>query len=103
MNSENRTASVGPDLGRRPNAIGLYDMSGNVFEWVEDCWHGTYEQAPTDGAAWLETGNGNCQQRVIRGGSWNYEPVNLRASDRYSFTTDYRIYYLGFRLVQDIP
>mgnify|MGYP001271240459 CR=1 FL=1 len=102
-NSENRTAIVGSDQGREPNAIGLYDMSGNVFEWVEDCWHGTYEQAPTDGAAWLETDNGNCQQRVLRGGSWGDFPENLRASDRGRNPTGFRSYFLGFRLVQDIP
>ena len=102
-NSENRTALVGPDQGRKPNAIGLYDMSGNVFEWVEDCWHDTYEQAPTDGAAWLETGNGNCQQRVVRGGSWGGEPEDLRASYRARYGTVTRFYGLGFRLVQDIP
>lgn len=103
VNSENRTAPVGPDQGRRPNAIGLYDMSGNVFEWVEDCWHGTYEQAPTDGAAWLETGNGNCQLRVVRGGSWDFTPVDLRASFRLRDNAVTRSSLLGFRLVQDIP
>ncbi len=102
-NSESRTAFVGPDQGRKPNAIGLYDMSGNVFEWVEDCWHGTYEQAPTDGAVWLETGNGNCQKRVVRGGSWHSDPVDLRASNRYRNTTGGRNDDLGFRLVQATP
>ena len=48
-NSQNHTAPVGADQGRQPNTIGLYDMSGNVFEWVEDCWHGNYRDAPTDG------------------------------------------------------
>ncbi len=102
-NSKNRTALVGPDQGRKPNAIGLYDMSGNVFEWVEDCWHETYEQAPTDGAAWLEADNGDVGQRVIRGGSWFNSPVILRVSLRYRYPTDFRFYNLGFRLVQDIP
>ncbi len=75
-------------------------MSGNVFEWVEDCWHGTYEQAPTDGAAWLETGNGNCQQRVVRGGSWDGLPGSLRASSRNWLGAVNRDFDLGFRLVQ---
>lgn len=102
-NSKNRTALVGPDQGRKPNAIGLYDMSGNVFEWVEDCWHETYEQAPTDGAAWLEADNGDCGLRVIRGGSWFNVPEFLRVSSRYRLWTVNRYYTLGFRLVQDIP
>jgi formylglycine-generating enzyme required for sulfatase activity len=102
-NSESRTALVGPDQGRKPNAIGLYDISGNVFEWVEDCWHGTYEQAPTDGATWLETGSGDCQQRVVRGGSWHSDPQTLRVSDRVRGTSGGRNDDLGFRLVQDIP
>ncbi|MBI4003059.1 MAG: SUMF1/EgtB/PvdO family nonheme iron enzyme [Nitrospira defluvii] len=69
-NSQNRTAPVGEDKGRKPNARGLYDMSGNVFEWVEDCAHNDYQGAPTDGTAWLEADGGNCKGRVIRGGSW---------------------------------
>ncbi len=88
---------------RKPNGLGLYDMSGNVWEWVEDCWHNTYEQAPTDGTAWLEAGNGDCGLRVLRGGSWNGAPVNLRSSLRNWITTVYRLNFLGFRLVQDIP
>ncbi|MDF0673033.1 MAG: SUMF1/EgtB/PvdO family nonheme iron enzyme [Nitrospira sp.] len=101
--SENRTAPVGPDQGRKPNAIGLYDMSGNVYEWVEDCVHGDYEGAPTDGTAWLETDGGNCQGRVVRGGSWGDEPLNLRVSNRGRNTTGSRYSDIGFRLVQDIP
>ncbi len=101
-NSGNRTALVGPDQGRKPNESGLYDMSGNVWEWVEDCWHASYEQAPTDGAAWLERNGGNCQLRVVRGGSWTNAPEGLRASFRFGFFTVTRFYLLGFRLVQDL-
>lgn len=75
----NRTEPVG---SKNPNALGLYDMSGNVWEWVEDCWHKDYQGAPTDGSAWLEAGGGNCGGRVIRGGSWFYSPGLLRASYR---------------------
>ncbi len=101
-NSENRTALVGPDQGRKSNAIGLYDMSGNVFEWVEDCEHADYERAPTDGTAWLETDGGNCQGRVVRGGSWFNAPDILRVSSRRWNSSDIRD-LIGFRLVQDIP
>ena len=102
-NSQGRTATVGPDQGRKPKAIGLYDMSGNVFEWVEDCWHGHYEHAPTDGAAWLETDGGDYQGRVGRGGSWLSGPGDLRASNRFWYGAVDRYVNIGFRLVQYIP
>ena len=61
-----RTAPVGSFA---PNGFGLYDMHGNVWEWVEDCWNGSYAGAPSDGGAWE---SGNCAERVLRGGSWLY-------------------------------
>ena len=94
-----RTQPVG---GKRPNGLGLYDMSGNVWEWVEDCWHDNYKEAPTDGSVWLEAGGGDCARRVIRGGSWSDLPVGLRASDRFRNQADNRLDSLGFRLVQDM-
>ena len=51
------------------NAFGLHDMVGNVFEWVEDCWHDNFDGAPADGSAWV---TGDCSKRVIRAGSWYY-------------------------------
>ena len=65
-----QTAPVG---SFKPNAFGLYDMIGNAFEWVEDCVHGSYDGAPTDGSAWIE--GGNCKYRMDRGGSWNFAPA----------------------------
>jgi formylglycine-generating enzyme required for sulfatase activity len=88
---------------KKPNGLGLYDMSGNVYEWVNDCWHNSYQAASTDGSAWLEENGGECGRRVIRGGSWGSGPENLRVSNRNWYTTDTRDNYLGFRLVQDIP
>ncbi|MGH7233754.1 MAG: formylglycine-generating enzyme family protein [Nitrospiraceae bacterium] len=103
-NSQNRTAPVGEGEGRKPNAIGLYDMSGNVFEWVEDCVHDDYQGAPTDGVAWGDAGGGKCGWRVIRGGSWNDLPGNLRSSNRARYPADLRLsYYIGSRLTQEIP
>jgi formylglycine-generating enzyme required for sulfatase activity len=64
-NSGSRTHPVGQ---KQPNAFGLYDMHGNVWEWCEDIWHDSYKGAPTKGSAWL--GGGNSKHRVLRGGSW---------------------------------
>jgi formylglycine-generating enzyme required for sulfatase activity len=99
-NSQGRTTPVG---SKKPNALGLHDMSGNVFEWVEDCVHKSYDDALADGSAWLEANGGNCEGRVIRGGSWGNDPVVLRTSNRFGLQADIRDGSLGFRLVQDIP
>ncbi|MDH4153933.1 MAG: SUMF1/EgtB/PvdO family nonheme iron enzyme [Nitrospira sp.] len=95
-----KTEPVG---SKKPNGLGFYDMSGNVWEWVEDCWHDNFGGASTDGSAWLDTHDGNCGQRVLRGGSWLDDPGTLRASLRGRDLTDFRNGLLGFRLVQDIP
>ena len=81
-----------------PNAWGLYDMHGNVWEWVQDCWNGSYRGAPSDGSAWI---TGNCDVRVLRGGSWYGKAVYLRAAIRGWNTASSRNYSYGFRLVQD--
>ena len=82
-----------------PNAFGLHDMIGNMFEWVEDCWSGSYEGAPTDGSARLD---GDCASRELRGGSWFTSPAYLRASYRNRFAHDYRSSSVGFRVVREI-
>ena len=79
-----------------PNAFGLHDVHGNVEEWVEDCWHGSYEGAPADGSAW--TSGGDCGARVLRGGSWLSEPRFLRSAYRLWYTTDFRYFSVGFRV-----
>lgn len=91
------TAPVG---SFQPNAFGLYDMLGNVFEWVQDCWHADYRGAPADGSAWL---NGDCSQRGMRGGSWFTTPSLVTASARNRFEETYRSNSVGFRLVREIP
>ncbi|NGZ59029.1 MAG: hypothetical protein CV081_00825, partial [Nitrospira sp. LK265] len=96
-NSGNRTGEVGT---KKANEFGLHDLSGNVWEWVEDCVHGWYQDAPKDGSAWLEANAGDCGRRMIRGGSWNNKPDNLRVSNRNRNTTDNRNNNIGFRLVQ---
>ena len=81
---------------------GLHDMSGNVWEWAEDCWHDNYSGAPSDGQAWKQENGGECGQRVIRGGSWSGYPVYLRSSFRARLNAGSRSDHVGFRLAQDI-
>jgi formylglycine-generating enzyme required for sulfatase activity len=78
-----------------PNAFGLYDMAGNVFQWVEDCYHGGYDGAPTDGSAWT---SGDCSFRVVRGGSWLDDPQYVRSTYRSRGPIELRINNLGFRV-----
>jgi formylglycine-generating enzyme required for sulfatase activity len=92
-----RTAPAG---SFKPNAFGLYDMHGNVDEWVEDPWHDNYIGAPADGSAWLQ--GGDTSRRVVRGGSWSSYPQSLRAANRGRFTIDYRLGNHGFRLARTL-
>jgi formylglycine-generating enzyme required for sulfatase activity len=79
----------------KPNAFGLYDMAGNVWQWVQDCYHGDYNGAPTDGSAWIR---GDCSRHVIRGGSWYSGPRSLSSVARLGNSTDGRGDNIGFRL-----
>ena len=90
-----RTATVGR---YQPNSYGLYDMHGNVWEWVGDCWNESYSGAPSNGSAWE---NGDCNQRVLRGGSWGIPPAYLRSAFRLTNDRAGRANDLGFRLAQD--
>ena len=76
------------------NALGLYDVHGNVWEWVQDCWNDGYRGAPSDGSAWQR---GDCR-RVHRGGSWYSEPWYLRSASRGVGNPGYRSRYNGFRV-----
>jgi formylglycine-generating enzyme required for sulfatase activity len=83
-----------------PNAFGLYDMHGNVTQWVEDCWHDDYtEKAPADGTAWVD---GSCDGRVLRGGSWADSESELRSAARtgeYKYESSYND---GFRIARGL-
>jgi formylglycine-generating enzyme required for sulfatase activity len=79
----------------KPNAFGLYDMAGNVWQWVEDCYHDKYNEAPKDGTAWEAS---DCTRRVARSGSWMVDPENLRSADRNPSSPDSRDIDLGFRV-----
>ena len=91
-----RTAPVG---SFKPNAFGLYDMAGNVWQWVEDCYHKNYDGAPTDGSAWMA---GDCKNRGVRGGAWVNNPSYMRSAHRNWVPTDDRSSYLGFRVARTI-
>jgi formylglycine-generating enzyme required for sulfatase activity len=80
-----------------PNAFGLYDMHGNVWEWCQDVWHDNYDGAPTDGSAWID--DGDDRYRIIRGGSWRNNPVACRAPLRFYRSPGDRYSFLGFRVV----
>ncbi|MCY4508614.1 MAG: formylglycine-generating enzyme family protein [Acidobacteria bacterium] len=82
-----------------PNAFGLHDMLGNVWEWTADCLHGSYRGAPQDGAAW--TRGGDCRRRVLRGGSWETPLVGIRAANRY-WRDNRANNTTGFRIARDL-
>jgi formylglycine-generating enzyme required for sulfatase activity len=81
-NSNKQTHPVGKLTA---NDWGLYDMSGSVWEWVQDCWHDDYQGAPADGSVWK---TGQCAKRVLRGGSWCNDPSLVRAGFRYGNDPD---------------
>lgn len=96
-NSGEETHPVGQ---LQANRFGLFDMQGNVWEWVQDCWHDNYAGAPKDGSTWQ--GQNSCD-RVDRGGSWNSDPRNLRSAYRHYSSPVNRNEYVGFRLARPLP
>ncbi len=95
-NAGNKTHPVGQ---KQPNAFGLYDMHGNVWEWCEDDWHNSYANAPSDGSAWVDI-SARGSLRVYRGGGWSYFAVLCRSAGRTGVAPGYRFYDLGFRLLR---
>lgn len=94
-NSKGGTTPVG---AYPANRFGLHDMHGNVLDWCKDIWHETYKGAPTDGSAW--TTSGDAVSRVLRGGSWNYIPQNLRSASRGRINPTRRLSNIGFRVAR---
>ncbi|MDL1958219.1 MAG: SUMF1/EgtB/PvdO family nonheme iron enzyme [Deltaproteobacteria bacterium] len=96
-NSGNQLHPVGE---KEPNSFGLYDMHGNVWEWVEDDWHDNYNGGPNDGRAWSDSPRGS--HRVIRGGSWGFDAPYCRSAIRYGRPPSLRFNDLGFRLSRPV-
>jgi len=97
FNSQKTTHAAGQLAA---NNWGLYDMSGNVREWVQDCWNENYAGAPADGSA---RESGECGKRVLRGGAWNFLPGFARAPIRYYDNSTERDKDTGFRVARSLP
>jgi formylglycine-generating enzyme required for sulfatase activity len=78
-----------------PNTFGLYDMHGNVWEWCQDSWHDKYNDAPTNGSAWID----NNEYKMLRGGSWHDGPRRCRCASRNYYARAYRVINVGIRVV----
>jgi len=83
-----------------PNPFGLYDVHGNEWEWLEDCWNPTHEGAPGDGSARMD---GNCDLRVMRSGSWYYFSKNIRSAWRFKNDARVKSYGIGMRVMRELP
>ena len=91
------TAPVG---SYSPNLFGLYDTLGNVWEWTADCYHDDYRGAPVDGTAWIL--HGNCERRVLRGGSWETAPNGITVTNRFMDDRNMATSLWGFRVARDV-
>ena len=96
-NSRGETIEVGMLANNR---FGLHDVHGNVWEWVQDCWHGNYRGAPGDGSAWVQ--DGDCGKRVFRGGSWENESAHVRSAYRWGGDVRQRAASVGFRVAREL-
>ena len=96
-NSGDQTHPVGK---KEPNAFGLYDMHGNVYEWCEDKWHGNYEGAPKDGSAWTRSDD---SRRLLRGGSWCLSARRCRSARRNNISQRDTENNISFRVVLAVP
>ena len=95
-NSGTKSHAVGQ---KKANGLGLHDMSGNVWEWTQDCWNDSYDGAPTNGQAWVK---GACSQRVLRGGSWIGVAGSLSSTGRMASSAATGSRNFGFRIAQDM-
>jgi len=96
-NHLDRTTPVG---SYAPNLFGLYDMTANTAQWLQDCHHEDYVGAPADGSAWL---TGECKLRNVRGGGWSLQGWSVRVAQRIGDPPGARNTHLGFRVARDLP
>ena len=97
--AENSGSKTHPIGRKKPNPWGLYDMHGNVWEWVQDKWHENYNGSPSDGSAWED---GDVSFRVSRGGSWYCNASSCRSASRFRRDPESRFSNLGFRLLREL-
>ena len=99
VNCSDDNAFTAPVGSYAPNALGLFDMLGNAWEWTEDCWHDNYRGAPSDAGAW--TSAADCRERVLRGGSWQDSSRRLAPAVRNRYSTGLRsLSSVGFRIAR---
>lgn len=96
-NSGEKTHPVGE---KRANTFGLHDMYGNVWEWVQDYWTDNYNNAPNNGGAVVESND--CAKRVLRGGSWNDGSRYFQSAYRFTYSSDFRVIVIGFRVARTL-
>jgi formylglycine-generating enzyme required for sulfatase activity len=97
---DNSGSKTHPAGQKQANGLGLYDMSGNVTEWTQDCWNSSYNGAPTNGSA---RQSGDCEYRIARGGDWARGGERLRSAYRAASNAFLHFAIDGFRLAQDAP
>lgn len=83
----------------KPNAFGLYDTAGNLYEWVHDCYHRNYKGAPDDGSVWE---GGDCENRIVRGGAFRSPASSMRSENREKFKSGRGQYNVGIRIARDL-
>ncbi len=98
-NCTDQFVHTAPTGSFQANGLDVYDMAGNVFEWVADCWNKDYQDAPVDGASRT---TGNCRLRELRGGSWYSQPRFVRSGFRNRFAPDFRGNTFGFRVARTV-
>ena len=95
---QNRQQTL-PVASFQPNPWGFYQVHGNSYDWIEDCFHDDYYGAPADGSVWTAE---NCKKHVVRGGAWTSAPWVLRSAFRAWFPSDFRSSNHGFRMARTL-
>jgi formylglycine-generating enzyme required for sulfatase activity len=93
------TEQTSPVRSFAPNPWGLYQVHGNVYDWVEDCWNANYDGAPSDGSAWI---SGDCSGHVLRGGAFSRKPTASRSAARIWFGSPNRMVYMSVRVARTL-